>query len=442
MSAAPPAADVVVLGAGLTGLAAALELERAGARWRLLEREGRAGGHAVTDVEGGFRFDRTGHLLHLRDAGLRAEVLDWLDGACDAVERRSLVYSHGAYTRYPFQANTHGLPPAVAYECVLGFLRAERAPPGPAPVTFEEHCRRAFGDGFARHFFLPYNEKMWGVPPRELTADWCGRFVPRPTVEDVVAGAVGLADRELGYNASFLYPRAGIGALPEAMARRLGGRVEFGSAPRAIDWRARRLSLGGRDVAYRRLVSTAPLDALGRLLVDPPAEVRAAFGRLRCTRLHYLDVALDAPAGRDLHWAYVPEARLPFYRVGVYSHFSPAMAPPGKAGLYVELARRAPPDAAAIEGALAGLVEMGLVRRASDVRFVRPRRVSHAYVVFDRDRRGALDVIEPFLAEHGIESAGRYGAWTYASMEDALVAGRRAARAALGAQAPPAGAPP
>ncbi|HEU4406577.1 MAG TPA: FAD-dependent oxidoreductase [Polyangiaceae bacterium] len=424
-------ADVVVLGAGLTGLSAALELDRAGAPFRLLERAGRVGGHAVTDAEEGFRFDRTGHLLHLRDPALREEVVGWLGGECDAIERRSRVYSHGAYTRYPFQANTFGLPPAVAYECVLGFLRAREAPPGPEPETFEGHCLRAFGEGFARHFFLPYNEKMWGVPPRELTADWCGRFVPRPSLEDVVAGAVGLNDRELGYNASFLYPRRGIGALAEAMARRVGRRVELGRAPRAVDWRRRRLALEGEEVGYRRLVSTAPLDALGRLLVDPPAEVRDAFARLACTSLYYLDVALDAPAGHDWHWAYVPEGRLPFYRVGVYSHFSPAMAPPGKASLYVELAGREPPGEAAVAGAIAGLVEMGLVRRAGDVRFARVRRLEHAYVLFDRRRRGALDVILPFLSEHGIEPAGRYGSWTYASMEDALASGRAAARAAL-----------
>jgi protoporphyrinogen oxidase len=430
VSAARP--DVVILGAGLTGLSTALELEREGIAFRCLERAGKVGGHATTDAEDGFRFDRTGHLLHLRDPALRERVLDWLEGECDAVERRSRVYSHGAYTRYPFQANTYGLPPPIAYECVMGFLRARQAPPGPAPETFEEHCLRAFGEGFARHFFLPYNEKMWGIPPRELTADWCGRFVPLPSLEDVVAGAVGLNDRELGYNANFLYPRRGVGALPEAMARRLRGRVELGRAPLSIDWRRRQIALDGEAVGYRRLVSTAPLDALGRLLLDPPAAVRAAFERLSCTRLYYLDVALDAPAGHDWHWAYVPEARLPFYRVGVYSNFSPAMAPPGKASLYVELAGRERPDEAAVAGAISGLVELGLVRRAGDVRFARVRRLDHAYVVFDRERGAALDVILPFLAEHGIEPAGRYGAWTYASMEDALASGRAAARAALG----------
>ena len=38
---------------------------------------------------------------------------------------------------------------------------------------------------------IPYNTKLWGVHPREITSEWCSRFVPLPKLEDVVKGAVG-----------------------------------------------------------------------------------------------------------------------------------------------------------------------------------------------------------------------------------------------------------
>ncbi|MCC6647637.1 MAG: FAD-dependent oxidoreductase [Polyangiaceae bacterium] len=426
--AGPP---VVVLGAGLTGLSAALSLERAGVEARVLERATRVGGHAVTDEDRGFRFDRTGHLLHLRDPGVRADVLRWIGDDRVSVARRSFVYSHGVYTRYPFQANTHGLPPEVAYECVMGFLDA-RSRERPPPRDFRDHCLQVFGEGISRHFMLPYNEKLWGVPATEITAAWCQRFVPVPRVEDVIAGAVGLHDRELGYNASFVYPRRGIGALPEAMAREARG-VELGRLVTAVDWRARRVRVGAETVPYERLVSTLPLDVLGRALVDPPPEVRAAVERLRCTSLTYLDVAVRGAVLRDLHWVYVPERALPFYRVGCYSNFSPDVAPEGHSSLYVELAARGPADGAAISRALDALVTMGLLASRDDVLFVRARELSHAYVIFDHAYYGALAVIEPFLREQGILSTGRYGGWNYSSMEDALLFGRAAAREVLDA---------
>lgn len=427
--------DVLVLGAGLAGLSAHLHLRRAGVTLRHVERLATAGGHAITIEEEGFRFDRTGHLLHLRDAGMRALVLGLLGADHLVVERRSRVYSHGVYTRYPFQANTFGLPPAVAYECVMGFLEAHFASDRPAPATFEDFITLHFGRGIARHFMIPYNERLWGVHPREMTTAWCDRFVPRPSLEDVIAGAVGRNDRELGYNAQFVYPRLGIGALSEALAAACGP-IELSRAPTAIDWRARRASFEGETIVYERLLSTVPLDVLGRLLSDMPGEVADAFAKLRCTELYYLDVALDAPLARDLHWVYVPEPQFPFYRVGCYSHFSPAMAPPGKAGLYVELADRRPPAMTTLVPEItAHLVAMGLVARPGDVRFMRLRHIEHAYVVYDRDRESALATIMPFLERAGITTTGRYGGWNYSSMEDALLFGRDAAARLAGATA-------
>jgi protoporphyrinogen oxidase len=423
-----PRTPVAILGAGLTGMSASYHLGRAGAPHRVFERLSQPGGHAITLEDEGYRFDRTGHLLHLRDPALRALAIGWIGDDWLEIDRQSRIWSHGTYTRYPFQANTFGLPPAVAYECLHGFVQAHFVKDKPAPKNFEEFCLQHFGEGISRHFMIPYNTRLWGVSPREITPDWCARFVPLPKLEDVLAGAVGLNDRELGYNARFVYPRLGIGKLAEGMAKDLPERLELGRAPRAIDWKKRELHFEDEVVPYDALVSTLPLPALVETLADPPPEVLGAARRLRCTHLYYLDVALDGPCGEPLHWVYVPEEKYPFYRVGCYSNFSEAMAPPGKANLYVELADRSAPDLPALLPQVAeGLVEMGLIDAPRAIRFARVRRIDHAYVVFDHDYFPSLEVILPFLEANRIVTAGRYGGWNYSSMEDALRFGREAA---------------
>ena len=168
------------------------------------------------------------------------------------------------------------------------------------------------------------------------------------------------------------------------------------------------------------------------LLGDVPDPIRAAAGRLRCNHLYYLDVALAAPVGQDLHWVYVPEAKYPFYRVGCYTNFSPALAPDGKASLYVELADRREPDLAALLPEVArGLVEMQLIRSASEIAFARVRRIDYAYVIFDHAYFDAVAKVREFLEQQRVLSVGRYGAWNYSAMEDALSFGRDAARRAL-----------
>jgi protoporphyrinogen oxidase len=412
-------ASVAILGAGLTGMSSAHALRAQGVPFRLFEKTDRVGGHAVTIEEEGYRFDRTGHLLHVDDP----RALAWM-GPHRSVERRSAVWSHGVYTRYPFQANAHGLPPEVAYACVMGFLAARAE--GPIE-SFEDFCRARFGDAITERFMLPYNEKLWGVEASEITAAWCEGFVPVPTVADVIAGAVGHPLRELGYNARFVYPERGIGQLSEGMARDLP--VELSRAPERIDLARRLLVFAEEEVPFSTLISTAPLPSLVSLLEAPP-EVRAAAEALRCTHLCYLDVALDEPCGQPYHWIYVPERRYPFYRVGCYSHFSPAMAPAGKAGLYVELADRAAHLETALPAVIEGLVEMGVVSSARAIRFARLRRIDHAYVIFDRRYFASVATVQAFLAEHDIVSTGRYGGWNYSSMGDALRFGREAAERA------------
>lgn len=436
----PTPVPVAILGAGLTGLSAAFHLRGQGVPCRVFERLPFPGGHAITVEEQGYRFDRTGHLLHLRDPEMRRLALGWIRGGALEIDRQSRVYSHGVYTRYPFQANTFGLPPEVAFRCVTDFVRAHFAADKRAPETFEDYCRVHFGDAASDLFMIPYNEKLWGVHPREISAAWCARFVPLPRLEDVIAGAVGLFDRELGYNARFTYPRLGIGQLTAGLAE-AAGPLDLERPALAVDPAARTLHVPGGSFRYESLVSTLPLPVLVGLLTSAPAAVREAAARLRCTRLHYLDVALNGPCLLPYHWVYVPEKRYPFYRVGCYSNFSPAMAPPNKACLYVELAGRDAPDPASLLPRIAAdLVEMGFVRDEHAVRFARLRTIEHAYVVFDRHHEASLATILPYLREVGIVSTGRYGGWNYSSMEDALLFGRDAAREVLASRGRPAAA--
>ncbi len=186
-----PHTPVAVLGAGLTGMSAALALREKGSGFRIFEKLEHPGGHAITLEDSGFRFDRTGHLLHLRDAAMREKVMGWIGDDHRVVQRKSVIWSNGVYTRYPFQANTFGLPPAVAYECVMGFIAAHFAANKLAPQNFEEFCLTHFGVGISRHFMIPYNSRLWGVHPSEITAAWCERFVPLPKLEDVIAGVAG-----------------------------------------------------------------------------------------------------------------------------------------------------------------------------------------------------------------------------------------------------------
>jgi protoporphyrinogen oxidase len=429
--AAASAGRVVILGGGLTGISAAIHLR---APWVLFEREERLGGHARTDARDGWRFDKTGHWLHLRDPGVQQLVEELLPGQMTPIARRARIFSHGVLTRYPYQANLHGLPPEVIKECLLGVVEAKLATAGAAATAtsaanFEEYCLEHFGAGISKHFMIPYNEKIWGVHPREITAEWCARFVPLPNLEQVVAGAVGAGPPEMGYNQHFLYPQAGgIETFTRALVSRMAhGEVHTSTSPDRVDWRRREVVVGGERVPYRALVATLPLPELLKRMDGLPPEVEREAGHLRCTTLRYLNIGARGTPPADWHWIYVPEKRYPFYRVNVFSTAMASMAPPGCASICVEMADRGPITDQVVRDTTAALVEAGALGAAGDVVFAEPKQIEYAYVVFDQHYYRATRTIFAFLEAQGIHPRGRYGAWTYNAMEDCVLAGREVA---------------
>ena len=418
---------VVILGGGLTGISAALHLRKP---WVLFEREPNLGGLAVTRERSGYHFDRTGHWLHLRDPGMQKLVAETLPGQMVHVERKARIFSHGATTLYPFQANLFGLPPDVVKECLLGVIEAKLKPAGTAePKNFEEYCLRHFGAGISKHFMIPYNARLWGVPPSEITAAWCSRFVPLPNLEQVVSGAVGANAGALGYNASFLYPKqGGIQTFAAALAGRLdSSRVRTSASLESLDFQRREVVVGGERVPYSSVVTSLPLPELLKRMPGLPKDIEWHASRLRCTTLRYLDLASRSKPPADWHWAYVPEKQYPFYRVGIYSNAVAAMAPPGGGSFYVEMADRGPISETAVRESAQGLAAMGAITSPDDVVFADAREIDYAYVVFDDHYYAATSAIFAFLESKAIYSRGRYGSWTYNAMEDCLIAGREVA---------------
>ncbi len=352
------------------------------------------------------------------------------------------MWSHGALLRYPFQANLHGLPPAVVQECLAGFFEAQVAAAttsAQTPRTFEDFARARFGAGISEHFFVPYNTKLWGMHPDKLTAEWVSRYIPVPDASQVIGGAVGVPQEGLGYNVEFQYPKAGgIDHLPEklgaAVKSREDGDCVFGSDVEEIDVEGRRIKLSaGPDwQPWSRVVSTIPLPELIKRINDAPPRVREAAAALRWVKWRYLDVATRTAPAADYHWVYVPERRYPFFRVGVYSNAVESMAPKGRGSLYVELEDRDnAPDRAQIAQAL---VEMGTISRVEDVDFMTLRDIEYAYVVFDDAWKDCRATLLEWLMSKGIHSCGRYGAWVYNSMEDSMIQGMEAAAwASMGA---------
>ena len=82
------------------------------------------------------------------------------------------------------------------------------------PANFEEFIYQVWGRGIAKHFAIPYNQKLWAVPLSEMETSWLGGRVPQPNLEEMIDGALQPVAKPQGPNARFGYPlRGGFQAL-------------------------------------------------------------------------------------------------------------------------------------------------------------------------------------------------------------------------------------
>ncbi len=420
--------SVLIIGAGLTGLSTAYHLESG----HILEKEGEVGGLCRSYRAGGFTFDFTGHLLHLRDPSVRELVDALAPGRLREHVRRARIWSQGRLTSYPYQINLRGLPPAVITECLEGLREVEAARDAAPPAAdFQQWIQRTFGRGIARHFMIPYNRKLWRVPLEELTTEWVAGLVPVPSYEDALRGAVDPDGVTAGYNARFLYPvEGGIALLPQAFLPHVP-RIHLRREVVEVDLdRKRVVCRDGESYHWETLVSTMPLPLLVRACRPVPPEVATAAESLRYISVYDLNLGIAREESGGAHWIYFPEMRYPFYRVGFPGAFSPSLVPPGSSSVYVETAhlpeeRRGAEEVT--ERALDGLRECGLLREDDRVVVRDLVHIPYAYVLFDHHRRERLPGLLAWLKERGVHSVGRYGAWEYTAMEDAILAGRTTA---------------
>lgn len=424
--------STLILGAGLAGLSAAYHDQ---GPVTILEKGPVPGGHAVTHRQAGHTFDLTGHWLHLRDP----KNLAWIRGldtsvTWSPVSRDAEVYSQGRHIPYPFQSNLHALSPEDRAHC-LATLPAS-VPRQSAALDFESYLLERFGQGITELFFRPYNEKLWGMPLSALSPDCMARFLPQPELAQIRQGALGPLPQPQGYNACFFYPEAGgIDRLPRALQAGVLAQPQKNLVCEqkvlSVDLKRKQVqTLGAQGVRtwpFARLISTIPLPELLRVVSDKPEAVAQSAQRLAWSSWRYLDLGLSRPGPRPRHWVYVPDPEIAFFRVGCSSHACPNMAPPGQASLCVELAdRQGPLDLQAI---LRDLVNIGMMQAPQDLKFVHERRIEYAYVHFDGHYQKARRTIFDWLDAQGVRSIGRYGGWTYGSMEDSLEAGKTAVKA-------------
>jgi UDP-galactopyranose mutase len=422
-----PTAKVLVLGAGLSGLSAAYHL---GQDCTLLEKGARAGGLCLSEkFPPGFTFDHAIHILYTKDAYCTGLIKRLLGKNISRQERESWIFSNRVFTRYPYQANLHGLPQKTVKECVDGVISARRARPI-KQENFREWIYATFGEGIAGNFMVPYNEKVWGYPLEKMGHGWIEGRVPVPSVREVLEGSRRPQEKRYGPNSEFWYPeKGGINALAAALAEKVKN-IRLGCEVTAISAGRKTVTINGEtEMRYEKLISSIPLPRLVSLIEDAPASLRRLSARLASNTVITVNIGLRRKPALPYHWVYFPEREYVFHRVSFPHNFSASMAPPGCGSVQAEITcskHKRVIEGAVMEDTVSGLCASGIIEE-KDIIHKSSFRLEPAYVIYTLDHAETVSAMHQKLNACGICPIGRFGDWEYYNMDQSILSGKRCA---------------
>ncbi len=453
--------DVVVIGAGPAGLAAAWALTERGLNPVIVEKTDGVGGICRTHSYRGYLVDLGGHRFFTKFDEVQALWEEVLGDQLLLRPRLSRIFYRGEFFDYPLKAGNalRSLGLVESARCMGSFARA-RARPGRAEDSFEDWVSNRFGRRLFDIFFKTYTEKVWGIPTSEIGAEWASQRIKNLDLAAAVKGALPARLRSLlgepehvtSLIEEFWYPRRGPGQMYEEMARRVqerGATLLLDTAATSFeveDGRIVRVHVtgpeGARVLEPDQVLSSMPLTLLVRGLSPAvPAETLKAAGSLSYRNLITIDLVIDKPELFPDNWIYVHEPSLQLGRIQNFKNWSPEMVPDAETtclGLEYFCSDEDPIWTMSTEELVAlGTREMEATGLLKGGRVIDGTafRVPKAYPVYKRGYEAALDRLQ--AAVDGIDNLqvmGRYGMFKYNNSDHSILTALLAVENLFGAE--------
>jgi protoporphyrinogen oxidase len=452
-------AHTLILGGGLAGISASFHVGHS--HCTILEKEELPLGHIRGEHSSGFVWDPGPHVSFTKNEYVRRLFAASIGDAYDEYEVSTGNHYKGNWINHPAQTSLYQLPEPLRSQCLASFLES-RSKPAKDEGNYLSWLNRAFGPVFAQTFPAAYTRKYWTRDAECLTTDWLGERIFYPSLEEVVQGSQGPLNKKTHYINKVRYPKAG--GFQSFASRLLNGcRIQTGSEVRKVNLKDRKVwTSDGRCHDYTRLINTIPLPEFIRACSDVPSRVLEATDALLSTELVLVNVMAGHPTVRPENWLYVYDEGMLSTRINCTEKLTPGNAPSGNTGVQVEVyfstyrpLNKPLPDIA--DQVVHELVGMGLIdpdrsRRDPAVSYG-IRRCPYANVVFDHDRKPALEVIWHWLERFGLEReaddlapttdwdnlewrdysdsrlifSGRFGQWKYYWTDDCVLRGSQIA---------------
>jgi protoporphyrinogen oxidase len=429
--------NIVVLGTGMAGFGAAYRLHAEGITPVMYDKNSYYGGHTASfRYESGFLFDVGPHISFSKDPRIQDLLAENVDQRFETIQINLNNYWRGYWPKHPVQLNLHGLPEDTVVKVITDFVEERQAPERPVR-NYADWLLSSFGRTFAELFPMQYTRKYHLTAAENMSTDWLGPRIYRPSLEEVLRGALSPSSPQEHYITHFRYPSEG-GFMCYLRKFVPLGNLKLNHELVSVDPRARELTFSNGFVTqYDGLISSVPLPDLIRMIRDVPQDVLEASRRLACSTCVLVNVGVDREDLSAAHMTYFYDADICFTRLGFPHMLSSKNAPPGKGNIQAEVyfsdkykPLTGSPDAW-IDPVISDLRRCGILRESDTVLFRSAMLLRYANIIFDLERAAAVETVHGYLDDIGIAYGGRYGDWGYLWTDEAFKSGENAAKRVL-----------
>ncbi|MBL4707957.1 MAG: FAD-dependent oxidoreductase [Flavobacteriales bacterium] len=418
----------LIIGAGPTGMGAAYRLKELGETdFKIIEAHAHVGGLATTfRDEKGFLWDIGGHVQfshynYFDELMLKAiKKENWLNH-----QRESWVWMRNRFIPYPFQNNIKYLPKEDLWKALEGLISNASSSKKEELKNFEDWIFQSFGEGIANIFMKPYNYKVWAYPPSQMNYKWIGERVATVDLKRITENVIfDKEDRSWGPNNTFQFPlEGGTGQIWNNVADLIG--KEYFSLNKRLTQldpiKKRLFFQDGTEATYEYLLSTIPIDKLSSMCTKHIKEDISVTSRLKHSSSHIIGIGLKGRVTEELKtkcWMYFPENNCPFYRVTVFSNYSPNNVPDPEVYWSLMTETSESPEKLVnrdglIEETIQGLLNTGLIQSRDQIVSKWHYTAEYGYPTPSLERDQVIRSVIPTLEQYDIYSRGRFGAWLY-----------------------------
>ena len=447
---------VVIIGAGPAGLTAAYELSAHNCKSLVVEKDSKyVGGLAKTMRFKGFRFDIGGHRFFSKNREIENLWTEILGKEMLVKKRLSRIFYKKKFFDYPLKPLNalKNLGVWVSITVCLSYIWV-RFFPIKNERSFEDWVTNRFGKKLYTIFFKNYTEKVWGIPAKEISADWAAQRIRGLSLKEVLINAFFGQKKEKEIiktlTTRFRYPKLGPGMFWEKVKKIIetkSSQVLLGSEVISVNHDLKKVASLSVESNNRRVkfygdhfISSMPLaDLITCFNPEPPNQVLNAAKGLKYRDFLIVVLIISKKQLFSDQWIYIHDPEVHVGRIQNFKNWSRFMVLKSEMtclGLEYFCSSKDDlwnkTDDKIIEIAVKELEFLGLIDK-TEVLSGKVIRVPKAYPVYDKEYLSRVNVIKNYLQNFkNLQVVGRNGMHKYNNQDHAMMTGLLAARNILG----------